>query len=304
MLRSLSVHLRSAGPRGGTHGNGRGLASGLTEYMYVPRGNQAPRFITAAQSTSPAQLAASQPGIAAEEYDRDSEAIIPQVRAVGERQQQAMSNITFLRQLDIRDLALISHQRITLRPGLNVISGESGAGKSVLIQALGAVLGAPAVEDCVRAGAPAHAAVIEGTLQLSPAAEVATSKLLDSLKLPRRAFPVVGADSAAELHIRREIRQEGGAMRSKCVVNGAHTSLRVVRELANLLVDVNGQNAALSLRDSDTQTALLDRIAGTTAAAAAFGQKLQRRRDLRSQLAAINELGDENRREELQALVD
>lgn len=94
--------------------------------MYVPRGNQAPRFITAAQSTSPAQLAASQPGIAAEEYDRDSEAIIPQVRAVGERQQQAMSNITFLRQLDIRDLALISHQRITLRPGLNVISGESG----------------------------------------------------------------------------------------------------------------------------------------------------------------------------------
>lgn len=57
-------------------------------------------------------------------------------------------------------------------------------------------------------------------------------------------------------------------------------------------------------RDSDTQTALLDRIAGTTAAAAAFGQKLQRRRDLRSQLAAINELGDENRREELQALVD
>lgn len=50
-----------------------------------------------------------------------------------------------------------------------------------------------------------------------------------------------------EMHVLVMV-QEGGAMRSKCVVNGAHTSLRVVRELANLLVDVNGQNAALSLR--------------------------------------------------------
>ena len=63
--------------------------------------------------------------------------------------------------------------------------------------------------------------------------------------------PSPGSDEgscAPELRIRREIRTESGSMRSACYVNGAATSLRVLRELGNALVDVNGQNSAQSLR--------------------------------------------------------
>lgn len=73
--------------------------------------------------------------------------------------------------------------------------------------------------------------------------------------MPRRALPAAvdpdsggGSGGGAEVLIRREIRQDGGMLRSRCFVNGAATSLRVLRELAAELVDVNGQHSAQSLR--------------------------------------------------------
>ena len=69
--------------------------------------------------------------------------------------------------------------------------------------------------------------------------------------MPRRALPAAAAPDGgggAEVLIRREIRQDGGMLRSRCFVNGAATSLRVLRELASELVDVNGQHSAQSLR--------------------------------------------------------
>lgn len=70
-----------------------------------------------------------------------------------------------------RDFALVEQVDVDLQPGLNVITGESGAGKSVLMSALGQVLGAPAPTGCVRA--PADVAVIEGTIALgTPQARV------------------------------------------------------------------------------------------------------------------------------------
>ncbi len=77
---------------------------------------------------------------------------------------------TFIRSLRIRDFALVEDQLIRLAPGLNVITGESGAGKSVLVQAFASILGSPSPEECVRP--PAEAAVVEGTVQLSPSAMV------------------------------------------------------------------------------------------------------------------------------------
>jgi hypothetical protein len=65
-----------------------------------------------------------------------------------------------------RDFALISEQRLALQPGFNVVSGESGAGKSVLVSALGLVLGANAPVNCIRA--PAQAALLEGRVHLDP----------------------------------------------------------------------------------------------------------------------------------------
>jgi hypothetical protein len=82
--------------------------------------------------------------------------------------------------------------------------------------------------------------------------QTAAARLLEGLGVPRRALPApVGPGSGGggtEVLIRREIRQDGGMLRSRCFVNGAATSLRVLRELAAELVDVNGQHSAQSLR--------------------------------------------------------
>jgi len=88
---------------------------------------------------------------------------------------------TFIKDLRIRDFALVEDQLIHLAPGLNVITGESGAGKSVLVEAFASILGAPAPDDCVRP--PSQAAVVEGTVQLSPAALVCILFLLHSFSL-------------------------------------------------------------------------------------------------------------------------
>jgi hypothetical protein len=72
-----------------------------------------------------------------------------------------------------RDFALVAEERIKLRPGLNVITGESGSGKSVLVSALGHILGGPTSESCIRP--PATMAVIEGRVHLSPQGQVTPS---------------------------------------------------------------------------------------------------------------------------------
>lgn len=97
--------------------------------------------------------------------------------------------------------------------------------------------------------------------------------------------------------------QYGGA-RSHCSINGAATSLRVLKLLGTLLVDSNGQHSSLSLRDARTQLELLDRIAGIAPLADAFGRKLGRLREVEEQLSVLRQLGDEEERDQLQETVD
>jgi len=92
------------------------------------------------------------------------------------------------------------NQSFRLRPGLNVISGESGSGKSVLLAVFNQVLGMAASDDMVRA--PATCAVVEAAFELGPAASGTISKLLRELGLPRSAVPQHGG---GQVHIRREI---------------------------------------------------------------------------------------------------
>ena len=120
--------------------------------------------------TDPAQQSAAAPADASPATQPDEAALPveprPQTRAADPR----VANGTFIRDLRIRDFALVEDQVVRLAPGLNVITGESGAGKSVLVEAFASILGSPAPEDCVRP--PAEAAVVEGTVQLSPSALV------------------------------------------------------------------------------------------------------------------------------------
>jgi DNA repair ATPase RecN len=208
---------------------------------------------------------------------------------------------THLAELHIRDFALVAEQRVALRPGLNVITGESGSGKSVLVEALSQLLGAPAGDDLVRP--PATTAVVEGLVAVAPGDVPAVIALLESLGVPARAR----AAAAGGLRLRREIvggGGGGGGARSRCSINGAPTTLRVLREVGRALVDVNGQHAALAMRDPRAQLALLDRLGGTAAAAAATGAAWRRLQAARAQRRALLDLADEGRREALQALTD
>jgi hypothetical protein len=131
-------------------------------------------------------------------------------------------------ELRIQDFALVTEQTVKFSPGLNAITGESGAGKSVLIEALGQLLGAAAPPECVRA--PATTAVIEGTVQLDAAAAARAAALGAELGLPARALPAAGGAESAQLLLRREVglaaRADGawegsGAIRSKTRRGGA-----------------------------------------------------------------------------------
>ncbi|KAI8467276.1 MAG: P-loop containing nucleoside triphosphate hydrolase protein [Monoraphidium minutum] len=234
---------------------------------------------------------------------------------------------TYLEELRIQDFALVSRQTVRFAPGLNAITGESGSGKSVLIEALGQLLGAPAPPECVRA--PARAAVVEGTLRLSRAAAARVAAAGAALGLPARALPAADGPGPATLVIRREISAApfddppdappgaGAApaaapaaprpLRSRVTVNGTITSVRVLRLLGDELVDTNGQHAAVGLRDAGTQLALLDRIAGNSTLAAMLSARQARLAALQELLRGLDALGDEAERartEKLVALVD
>ncbi|KXZ53683.1 hypothetical protein GPECTOR_6g600 [Gonium pectorale] len=221
------------------------------------------------------------------------------------------SERTRLERLHVRDFALVSEQTVELGPGITVITGESGSGKSVLVEAFSQLLGAAAPQECVRA--PAEVAVIEGTFVLGEEQRAAVAQLLAACGLPARALPLPageggsgnGSGAAPRLTVRREISvAPGGGLRSRVSLNGSASSLRVLRELGALLVDTNGQHSATSLREPDTQLELLDRIAGTSPLADAYGAALASLRSLEGRLDELDELDDEEERGRMQRLVD
>ncbi|GFR51418.1 hypothetical protein Agub_g13706 [Astrephomene gubernaculifera] len=237
---------------------------------------------------------------------------------------------THLQRLTIRDFALVCEQEVQFGPGLNVVTGESGSGKSVLVEALSQLLGAPAPPECVRSPAP-HA-LLEGCFLLGRQQQQAVRRLLEGLGLPQRALPpplsplqegeggaaAAGAAAAAaaagavveeegfRLVIRREISPVPGGpgLRSRVFLNGCPTSLRVLRELGAALVDANGQHASAGLREPDLQLALLDRIAGTGPLADSYCSLLGRLRAVEGRLDELDELDDEEERGRMQKLVD
>lgn len=149
-----------------------------------------------------------------------------------------------LRQLTVNDVALVTHLDLNLAPGLTVLTGESGAGKSILLSALGLVLGARANTETIRPGA--ERADVSAEFDLSLNADV--TSLLDSYELQ-------DPDSSHRCLLRRVVTREG---RSRAFVNGTPVTLGVLRELASGLVDIHGQDQSYRLAEGDTQRRLLD----------------------------------------------
>src|SRR4051794_11827807 len=134
-----------------------------------------------------------------------------------------------LTELRVRDLATIADVSLQLGPGLNVLTGETGAGKSMLVDALSLLLGERAAGGSVRPGA--GKLVVEGSFE---EIEAATRRQIEELGLDVDESRIV---------IRREVAAEG---RSRAWVNGSPTTASVLTQLGTLLVDLHGQHETQS----------------------------------------------------------
>jgi len=149
-----------------------------------------------------------------------------------------------LSRLSIRDFAVVAHAELEFGPGMTVISGETGAGKSLLVDALGFLCGARADAGAVRHGAARAELEAEFSLSDCPAA---------SAWLRDAEF-----DDDEACQLRRTLRADGG---SRAWINGRAATLGQLGELATLLVEIHGQHEQQSLLARATQTALLDAYA-------------------------------------------
>lgn len=149
-----------------------------------------------------------------------------------------------LSELLIRSFVVIDELRIPLGPGLSVVTGETGAGKSLLVDALGLVLGARADAGVVRPGA--DTAEVTATFEIGP--QSAIGRWL--------AEREIGADDG-QCIVRRVIAPD----RSRAFINATPVPLQQLRELGELLVDLHGQHEHQALMRKDAQRALLDAYA-------------------------------------------
>lgn len=149
-------------------------------------------------------------------------------------------------ELRIENLAVIERLAVSLEPGLNVLSGETGAGKSIIVGALSLLLGERASADAVRAGA--DRAVVEGVFDVSGRADIVA--LLDDQG--------IGTEDGL-LVLRREVAVEG---RNRAWVNGSASTAGLVGELGGRLVDLHGQHEHQALLRVDAQRDILDAYAG------------------------------------------
>ncbi len=150
--------------------------------------------------------------------------------------------LTYIR---VRDFAIIEELALEFKSGMSVLTGETGAGKSIIIDAIGLVLGDRADSDTVRHGAKR--------------AEI--SIVVDITRLPTVKSWLIAheLDSDGECMLRRVIHRDG---RSRAYINGTPASLGLFRSLGELLVEIHGQHEHQSLMRRDMQRQLLDDHAG------------------------------------------
>lgn len=142
--------------------------------------------------------------------------------------------------LQIENVAVIQKAEVHFQPGLNVLTGETGAGKSILIDSINAILGNRTSKDLVRTGA--SKAVIRASFAQIP------DVVLDKLE-------AAGYERSAELLLSREITAEG---KSNCRINGMPTTAAVLRELCGGLININGQHDSVGLLNPAHHLSILD----------------------------------------------
>ena len=173
-----------------------------------------------------------------------------------------------LNELHIENIAVIERADISFAPGLNVLTGETGAGKSIVIDSIGAVLGDRVSRELVRRGA--ERAIVTASFDLNPELE---GFLRDN-----------EIDVDDELILQRRIGSDG---KSSCRVCGVPVSAVQLRELASMLVDIHGQNDGRQLMDEKRHLSYLDRFGVPEELRRAFSAVYGRFCALRDQIDAL-----------------
>jgi len=158
-------------------------------------------------------------------------------------------------ELHVTNFALIDRLDLTFGAGLNILTGETGAGKSIIIDALGLALGGRAGADLVRTGS--SKATVEAIFDLTHAPEEVRRRLADA--------GLDGEDEEEMLLVTRELARAGG--KSQCRINGRLMPVAVLKEIAEGLVDVHGQHEHQSLLAADRHIDILDNWGGKDALA-------------------------------------
>ena len=189
-----------------------------------------------------------------------------------------------LRELRIRNLAVIEALSVTFEPSLNVLTGETGAGKSILVDALLLIRGARAQSDAIRT--EADVATVEAVFDVE--GDGAVAQVLESAGL---------AAEGGELVIRRELARSG---RHRAFVNDSAVTVALLERLGDHLVDVHGQHEQQRLLEPSAQLDLLDRFAEAEPLRARVGDLHSRLREAEAAVAELRgSVRDAAQREDL-----
>jgi DNA repair protein RecN (Recombination protein N) len=181
-----------------------------------------------------------------------------------------------LSELRIRNLAVIESATLRLAPGFNVLSGETGAGKSLVVGALAFLLGERSSSDLVRPGS--DRAQVEGTFDCSSRRDI----------LERLAASGIDAPDGLVV-LRREVSESG---KSRSWINDASVTAATLSAIGRLLADLHGQHEAQTLLREEVQLEVLDRYAGAGEARAAVGHAYKRWREALEAVQALTERRD------------
>lgn len=177
-----------------------------------------------------------------------------------------------LTELSIRNVAIIDKLHLSFKAGLNMFSGETGAGKSIIIDALTLVCGGRASADLIRSGE--DEAIVEARFDLEGNQQL------------RKQLEEAGLAADDELLIRRYLSRTG---KNRTYINGSMATLGQLAALGSQLVTIHGQHESQGLLKSDNHLQLLDAFAGTTALRQQFGAQFEKWRQTAAQLASFDD---------------
>jgi DNA repair protein RecN (Recombination protein N) len=190
-----------------------------------------------------------------------------------------------LQTISLRDFVIVDQLELDFASGFTVLTGETGAGKSILLDALGLVLGERADSSQIREGS--NRAEISATFRVEPELVKSFCQWLDE-----QGFP--SEDEGQTLLLKRTVESNG---RSRAFINGSVATLTQLREAGDQLVDIHGQHAHQLLLKSGAQRELLDRHAGLLPLASDVAQAYKTLSDSRRRLTQAENAGQDIERE-------